>query len=338
MDILSDLLDTLRLSAGPGYDAVLSAPWGIEFPAHENGSPFYFVSRGAGRLELTNPDVQVALNAGDLVLLPRGDAHILRDSPDSTVVPFESLQRQERAQGMTLRHGKNGAETRLLAGEFVFESPLALPTLRGMDRVIHVRADGDEDTNSFSQILKMLYREGRSSEPGARAACSGLQKLVFIQIVRYNMAEHQRQGRSCKKHPLALIFDKGLHSVTEALHRNPERPWTVAEMADQAAMSRTKFSLRFAEVAGVAPMTYLTSHRMMMAADLLERTDATLEELAERTGYGSEAAFSTAFKREMGIAPGASGAIGRRSVRCNGRRFITRGDDGRSRKRLWHGA
>ena len=306
MDILSDLLDTLRLSAGPGYDAVLSAPWGIEFPAHENGSPFYFVSRGAGRLELTNPDVHVALNAGDLVLLPRGDAHILRDSPDSTVVPFERLsqQPQERAQGMTLRHGKNGAETRLLAGEFVFESPLALPTLRGMDRVIHVRADGDEDTNPFSHILKMLYREGRSSEPGARVACSSLQKLVFIQIVRYNMAEHQRQGRSCKKHPLALIFDKGLHGVTEALHRNPERPWTVAEMADQAAMSRTKFSLRFAEVAGVAPMTYLTSHRMMMAADLLERTDATLEEIAERTGDGSEAAFSTAFKREMGIAPG----------------------------------
>jgi len=307
MDILSDLLDTLRLRAGKRYNVVLNAPWGIEFPARENGSPFYVVSRGAGRLELTNPDGHVSLNAGDMVMLPRGDAHILRDGPESKAVPFESLspEPEEGAEGMTLRHGRNGAETRLLAGEFVFDSPLALPIVRGMDRVVHVRAESDEDMSTFSQVLKMLYREGRSSEPGARAACSGLLKLVFIQIVRYNMAEHQRQGRTCQKHPLALIFDKELHGVTEALHRNPEHSWTVAGMAAQARMSRTKFSLRFAEVAGVAPMAYLTSHRMMMAADLLERTDATLEEIAGRTGYGSEAAFSTAFKREMGVAPGA---------------------------------
>ena len=102
MDILSDLLDTLRLRAGPGYNAVLNAPWGIEFSAHENGSPFYVVSRGAVRLELTNPGVHLALDAGDLVLLPRGDAHVLRDSPEGKVVPFESLslEPQEGAEGM----------------------------------------------------------------------------------------------------------------------------------------------------------------------------------------------------------------------------------------------
>ena len=144
------------------------------------------------------------------------------------------------------------------------------------------------------------------------------------------MAEHQRQGRSCKKHPLALIFDKGLHGVTEALHRNPERPWTVAEMADQAAMSRTKFSLRFAEVAGVAPMTYLTSHRMMMAADLLERTDATLEEIAERTGRRIRSGIQHCLQTGNGnSALVATGARARRSVNhCNARRFITCGDDG----------
>ncbi len=146
----------------------------------------------------------------------------------------------------------------------------------------------------------MLSREGRSSEPGARGSEARVHPDREIQH-----GGTSKKGRSCQKHPLALIFDKELHGVTEALHRNPGRPWTVAEMADRAEMSRTKFSLRFAEVAGEAPMAYLTSHRMMMAADLPERTDATLEEIAGRTGYGSEAALSTAFKREMGVAPGA---------------------------------
>jgi AraC-like DNA-binding protein len=174
-----------------------------------------------------------------------------------------------------------------------------------MDRVIHIRADNDENTSNFSVILKMLCREGRSSEPGWRAARSELLKLLFIQILRFNMAEHQRQDRTCQSnHPFALMFDRKLRGVTEALYHSPERPWTVADMAAEAGMSRTKFSLRFAQVAGMAPLEYLTNHRMMKAAELLERTDATLEEIAEQIGYGSEAAFSTAFKREMGMAPG----------------------------------
>ena len=307
MDILSDLLETLHLRGGPGYNAVLNAPWGIEFPAREEASPFYVVSRGACHLELPGSGVQAYLNAGEVVMLPHGDPHVLRDGPESMFVPFSSLalERDERADGMTLRYGKHGAETMLLAGEFLFDSPFAKPLLKAMDRVVHIKTDNDENMSTFSLLLKMLCREGRSSEPGSRAAGSELLKLLFIRILRYNMAEHQKQDRSCQSNPIALMFDKELHGVTEALHRSPERSWTVADMAAQAGMSRTKFSLRFAQVAGLAPLAYLTNHRMMKAADLLERTDATLEEIAERTGYGSEAAFSTAFKREMGMAPGS---------------------------------
>jgi AraC-like DNA-binding protein len=249
-------------------------------------------------------------------MLSGGDPHVLRDGPESKVVPFSSLSfaTDEKEDRKTLRYGKNGPETVLLAGEFIFDSPFARPLLRAMDRVIHIRADSDENTSNFSVILKMLCREGRSSEPGWRAASSQLLKLLFIQILRFNMAEHQKQDRTCQgNHPFALMFDSKLRGVTEALHHSPERRWTVADMAAEAGMSRTNFSLRFAEVAGVAPLEYLTNHRMMKAAELLERTDATLEEIAERIGYGSEAAFSTAFKREMGMAPGGYRRRGNKS-------------------------
>jgi AraC-like DNA-binding protein len=305
--MLSDVLQTFRLREGRGYNAILSAPWGIEFPIYDEGSPLYVVSRGACQLELRGSGVQLYLNSGDVVMLSRGDPHVLRDGPGSRVVPFSSLSfaPDEREDRKTLRYGAGGPETVLLAGEFMFDSQFAQPLLRAMDRVIHIRADSDEDTSNFSAILKMLCREGRSSEPGWRAASSELMKLLFIQILRFNMAEHQRDDRTCQgNHPFALMFDGKLRGVAEALHHNPERPWTVADMAAEAGMSRTSFSLRFAQVAGVAPLAYLTNHRMMKAAELLEGTDATLEKIAERIGYGSEAAFSTAFKREMGMAPG----------------------------------
>jgi transcriptional regulator GlxA family with amidase domain len=130
-------------------------------------------------------------------------------------------------------------------------------------------------------------------------------KLLFVHILRFNMAEHKRKEQGCQSHPFALMFDQELRGVAETLHSNPEQPWTVAGMASKAGMSRTKFSTRFTRVAGVAPLAYLTSLRMMAAADLLERSDATLEKIAESTGYGSEPAFSTAFKRKMGMSPGA---------------------------------
>jgi AraC-like DNA-binding protein len=307
VDMLSDVLQTLRLREGRAYNAVLSAPWGIEFPICDGGCPFYVVSRGACQLELPESGVPLYLSSGDLVMLSGGGPHVLRDGPDSRVVPFSSLSfaPDEKEERKTLRYGTSGPETALLAGEFIFDSPFAQPLLRAMDRVIHIQADTDENASNLSVILKMLCREGRSSEPGWRAASSELLMLLFIQILRFNMAEHQRQDRTCQSnHPFALMFDRKLRGVTEALHRSPERPWTVADMAAEAGMSRTTFSLRFAQVAGMAPLEYLTNRRMMKAAELLERTDATLEEIAERIGYGSEAALSTAFKREMGMAPG----------------------------------
>jgi len=307
MDILSDILQTLRFHGDKGYNAVLKAPWGVEFPGSEKTSPFYVVARGACLLELPGFGVRSDLSAGDIIMLSRGDPHVLRDGPESKVVEFSRLVQEldEGGETQTLRYGYDGTETVLIAGEFAFDSPFGRPLLKAMDRVVHIKADSDESSGTFAPILKMLCREGRSSEPGSRAARSELLKLLFVHILRFNMAEHKRREQDCHSHPFALMFDRELRGVAEALQSNPERQWTVADMAAQAGMSRTKFSTRFSQVAGVAPLAYLTNLRMMAAADRLERSDATLEKIAESTGYGSEPAFSTAFKREMGMSPGA---------------------------------
>lgn len=304
MDVLSSVLSSFKLRGGDGYHALLTAPWGIDFPERKDASPFYVLVRGAGMIE--SGGKQIYLSAGDLVMLPHGTAHVLKDAPASPTVPFWSLgfEFNNSCSTMVLRQGGDGGETVVLAGEFLFDKSHARPLLDGMDPVVHIHADNAAKQGSIELIIKMLVNEGRATEPGAFAARAELLKLLFINIVRYNMGGRGNNAAGCPRNPLSLMFDSGLRTLTEALHENPGHGWSVGEMASLAGMSRTKFIERFVEVAGTAPASYLTELRMTRAVEMLQHGEATLEEIAERSGYGSEAAFSTAFKREMGVAPG----------------------------------
>ena len=175
----------------------------------------------------------------------------------------------------------------------------------GMDPIIYTRSITDETPPTFEPILRALCREQRFNLPGSRAATEELVKLLFIHVLRSEMARRRREPGSCMGTSLALTFDPSLRGVAELLHRFPEKPWTVAALAEEAYMSRTSFAVKFTETTGMAPFAYLTHVRMLNAIELLSTTTCTLEEIAQRVGYGSEAAFSAAFKREIGVAPGA---------------------------------
>lgn len=305
MDVLSSLVQGLNLRSGRLYHASLTAPWGIDFPERSLAAPFYSVIRGAAVAEIEGSPVYIS--AGDLLVLPRGSAHFLRDSQTSPTVPFESLsfESSEHCSTMVLRQGQGGAETQVMAGEFLFDNAQRSSGFTILEAFIHIQAGNPAIQYSIDPILKMLAKESRSGEPGARAAEGELLKLLFLNVLRFAMNRPRENRGACPRTPLALMFDSGLRSLTEALHDNPGRSWTVAAMAAEAGMSRTKFAERFTEVAGEAPATYLTKLRLGRAFELLEKSDATLEEIAGQIGYGSEAAFSTAFKRETGLAPGA---------------------------------
>lgn len=240
-------------------------------------------------------------------MIPLGTPHALKDSEGSPAVAFSGLEAGSGGTGSrpTITFGGDGPTTGLLTGEFLFESPLAPAALAGMDPIIFARADGGEEDGTLEPVLRLLCREQRSDLPGSRAATDELVKLLFLQTLRAYMARQRRESGACKGNALALLFDPSLRAVGELVHRFPQRPWTVAELAKEAHMSRTSFAVKFAEVAGMSPFAYLTHVRMINAIELLSTTAWTLEKVADQVGYGSEAAFSAAFKREIGVAPGA---------------------------------
>jgi AraC family transcriptional regulator, activator of mtrCDE len=307
IDLFSELLDKWRFHGDPGFNGEFTTPWGLSFEKQPGRAPFYVVPSGLARLELTDPPaLSWELGAKDLVLLPGGDAHILRDSSGSLATPASSLPPQPHHGGMrTLRWGGGGTPTQVVGGVFRFDSSFALPILGAMDRVIVIRAHDRARFEGIDSVLGLFCHEGRSGLPGNRAAISGLLKLLFIQIMRTTLSARQPENQTCRPSPLVLMMDRSLRTAAEAIHLESEKPWTIEALAALVGMSRTTFALRFQALVGTSPLAYLTQVRMLQATSYLDSTDETLEAIAGRVGYGSEAAFATAFKRELGLAPGA---------------------------------
>lgn len=297
------MLEKLRFQGDPGINGSFTAPWGLAFDANPSQAPFYVVAVGTCRLEL--PGVgEWELRRGDLALLPRGNAHLLKDAAGSRAVPASSLISPERRGVQTLRLGGGGQEAAIVGGFFRFASPFSLPLLGSMEPVILLNTEGGKLSEGIAPVLGLFCKEGRSQVPGNRAATSGILKLLFIEILRITMSNRVQTNRPCSKNPLALLFDPVLRKAAEAIHFETAKPWTVATLADLSGLSRTSFAVRFQELTGMSPLAYLTQIRMLASIDLLERTNDTLDAIAVQVGYGSEAAFSTAFKREMGVSPG----------------------------------
>jgi AraC-like DNA-binding protein len=307
MDVLSDVLKTVHHTSVIRCRGEVAAPWGVAVGEAVDRAYFYVVIRGGCYLEVDGIGKPIALVGGDVVMLPHGHAHTLRDSLDSPVEQFDKLLMDGRRCDeihQTLRMGGDGPRAALISGEFRFENRGWHPFLAAMPRLIHLQTEGEITVPWLEATLRFLSAETGSGSPGSEVMVSRLTDVLFIQIVRASMMQHAAQGRECNSSILRAMVDPALSKAVRAIHLNPASPWTVAELAETAGMSRTAFSTRFTSIAGIPPLTYVTRWRLLKATELLSESDASLAEIAEQVGYESEAAFSKAFKREIGLPPG----------------------------------
>ena len=322
MDVLADVLNTMHVESHVQFSMELTAPWGIKAKALKDAAPFFVVSRGSCYLEVEGVEAAISLVGGDLVMLPHGNAHTVRDQLESPALPLEGLTEACPTHNThrVFRHGGGGSLTAMVAGCFVFEWQVSRPFLSALPPLIHLRGEQGQMVPWLDTTLKWMAAETNSKGPGAQIMASRLTDMLFIQILRAHIAENAGRERECEAKAgwLRAMADPNIGKAFELIHEKPDRPWTVAELASQVNMSRTAFSTRFTSLAGVPPLTYATKWRMLKAGDLLRRGEATIGDIAARVGYESEAAFSKAFKREMGVAPGAyrrEGKDGRSGIR-----------------------
>lgn len=218
--------------------------------------------------------------------------------PAPGILDLDREQGSERYE--ILRHGAGGAPTTLVCGAVRFDHPAARTLVGILPDTILIEASDTPRAAWMQSAFRLMAVEAREFRPG-EAVITRLADILVIQAIRawIETAPAAQAGW------LGALQDRQIGRALALIHREPERPWTVASLAGELAMSRSAFAARFTELVSEPAMQYLTRWRMQLALAALEREGATVGELAARLGYRSEAAFARAFKRVIGVPPGA---------------------------------
>ena len=303
MDELAGLLDGPRARGAFLLRILLDAPWSVRL---EDEAPLSVTTVVRGHLWVCPDDGEpTRLEAGDVVVWVGSDHWSIADDPATptqivihpgqvcTTVDGRVVV-EEMSQGVRSWGNSATGETVLLTGVYLMEGEVTRRLLRTLPRTMVLRA-GELDT----PLLDLLGDEVVRDAPGQEAVLDRLLDLLLITLLR---TWFERPGSQ----PPPWYVAQGDAVVGPALRlvqHHPEHPWTVAELAARAGVSRAAFARRFADLVGEPPMAFLTSWRIALAADLLLDREATIGSVARQVGYATPFALSAAFKRERGVSP-----------------------------------
>lgn len=328
MDVLSEVLRIVRFSGAIHFCAEFTRPWSILssppemlttrlFPGAEAITPFHIATGGKCWLSWGGV-APIAFEAGDVVVFARGSQHVLASDKHVTPVPIKDIYRPATDRITVLRHGGGGEETHLICG-FLHSDQRFGPLIEAMPALTFIRVregalwlEAYTDTGPYAAPVKLpeapgwwraaidhLARETARSGPGNRAVLGRLSELLFMEVLRWQLT-YISEGHSGW---LAGLNDRHVGRALALMHADPARDWTVEALAQESGTSRSALAKRFVDLIGEAPIQYLAGWRMQLARRLLRESNVSLAELASRVGYESEAAFSRAFRRAVGVPP-----------------------------------
>ena len=297
-DGVTGLLAALTVRSSVYCLSDLGAPWGFEVD-DASTAKFHIVLDGGCWLRLSGAD-PVWLGNGDLAILPRGERHTVSDSLDSAVRGLDRLIADHPLDAdARLNGGGGGARTRLLCGGFTLASP-APEALLALPQVVTMTPRAALVSAWIGPVFALARQEATEPAPGAQAIFAKLADVFLAQALRAYLTGAARAGLLRPGPPP----DPPITHATALIRDDPARPWTLQALARETSLSRTAFATRFRAATGESPIQHLAKVRLSQAAAYLTTTDLTLEAIAARTGYASNASLSKAFKRHFGVSPG----------------------------------
>jgi AraC-like DNA-binding protein len=305
--VLNTALDQLRVEGALFFRSELTEAFAFEsapaaladalHPGAERIILFHIVASGSCWVESTD-GIRHWAGAGDVIVLPYGDRHTLGGATPAQPVSIMTLVDPLPWSDLPmLRHGGGGDRTELVCGYLYSEDPLFDPALRVFPPAFVVRLPSGARAQWVQ--ASVAYAMEASTPSNTSASSVRLPELVLIEVVKHHLATAPSADRGW----IAALHDPVLARALALLHEEPERKWTVAELAAEVAVSRSLLDDRFRSVLGISPIRYLTEWRMHLADQVLATTDMTVAVIARRVGYDSEESFSRAFKRARGLAP-----------------------------------
>jgi len=290
------MLRGLRLDGVEYGRCRLAEPWSTAFPA-EDAARFHFISSGAALLRSPSGE-WLRLNAGDAVILPRGDAHVIASAENVQPLPFARYGKKEVCQGVFDMHcADDRCGTVALTASMRFNIDKLHPLLQLMPETM-LTSDLATSEPAIPHLLDAMAREVDMDRVGAGGILARLADVLTATIIR-TWVEH---GCGNTSGWIAAVRNPEIGRVLAAIHLEPEREWSVAELARLMGASRSGFAERFARVVGETPARYVARVRMHQAR-LWLKEGMRVAAVAEKLGYDAEASFSRAFKRIIGEPP-----------------------------------
>ncbi|WP_428643355.1 AraC family transcriptional regulator [Roseibium sp.] len=303
LDLLSDILTKLSVRGTLYFRTSLTTPWGIEVPKFENVARFHFAHRGNCLIEVEGCEKVVALEQGDLLIIPHGSSHKLYCAPETrhAVLPLDTVIERSGYTGTgVLVYGgdEDDRDTQLICGHFSFDPQAKHVLLERLPPFIHLRNYGETAGRWMEATLRIIGDEAGGHRLGGDLIALKMSEVILAQAIRtfVESDESSRWG-------LNGFSDRYLARALDAFHKDPSASWTVETMARCAGMSRTSFAVQFHKKMAMSPMHYVSAWRMEIAKRCLADPSSSISDAAECAGYASDSAFTRVFKKETGLSP-----------------------------------
>lgn len=323
-DTLSDLLRTVRLRGAIFYLVEGASPWVAEappareiipgiMPGVEHMIEFHGLAAGSCWAATTGAS-PIRMTAGDVVLFPQGDAHVMSSAPGLRAphevkdlffaprpaqLPFSLTAESPAVTAARLDGG--GERATLICGFLGLDARPFNPLLAALPRVLHLPGHVLGAESWVTAFLRTAVAESNLKRPGGEAVLERMSEMLFVEVLRRYVDSLPPEQTGW----LAGLRDPIVGRALSVIHQKPAEAWTIERLGSEAGLSRSSLHERFVHFIGQPPMQYLTNWRMQLAAGRLRDTDAKVVDVALDVGYESEAAFSRAFKRVVGVSPGA---------------------------------
>ncbi|HWF58907.1 MAG TPA: AraC family transcriptional regulator [Nitrospira sp.] len=311
MNVLSEVLKDVKLDGAVFFYGEFSSPWcagqpdGGTIASYLPVPPkhviiFHMVTEGRGYVRTEEDGRTVPLEAGDIVMAPHGDAHLMGNGPPITPIDSTTLLRPVLAEGrMISQFGGGGELTKLICGYLTCDLQLGQVFLAGLPPIVKVHIRDSPSGQWLEDNFRYSVDHAEAAGPGGAAVIAKLSEVLFIETLR----------RYIQKLPptqtgwLAGVRDPDVGKALALLHKLPAQPWTIASLANEVGVSRSVLAERFRHYLSDTPIGYLTRWRLQLAAQLLTSTNKSVAEVANDVGYESEPSFNRAFKRQFGVPP-----------------------------------
>lgn len=312
-DILSDVLRAARLKGAVFFYVEAASPWVAEAPPSANLAPlvmpgaqhvieYHVLTAGSCWIRLVDDESEpIRMDTGSVVVFPQGDPHVMSSAPGMRAVPdLSGFDLPNRTPPFYITQDGGGPErTTMICGFLGCDTLPFNPLIQSLPRVIHVPGAYNTADGWLGMLIETAARETHGRRAGSESVLANISELMFVEVVRRYMASIPGEGTGW----LRALNDPHVGRAIRLFHQDPKLPWNLAGLSREVGVSRTVLVQRFRDYMGVAPMSYLQSWRMQLAAGMLAGGSDPISRIAAEVGYESEAAFSRAFKRCTGAPP-----------------------------------